>query len=560
MTTFRLRRRTKDDRGAVIPLVALAITALMAATAMTVDLGRVSLKRRDLQAVADAVALDMSRLIDGRTATQIYTTPANAWSNALTASRDRNDFPVGGDRTLTAELGCYNSITKAWTTTCSTPDTVRVEAGDHIDYAFQPGGTTTQRVGFAGQQNVASFSLGTSMANLQSGNSTLLNPVMSRLLGGTVNLSAVSYQGLAGANVTLQQLAAAAGVGTVNNLLTSQFTAAQFAQIAATALNANGQSSLAATFYNAGNPSDPATFYRQATTSGTFTMGNILHVSSPTSQSALTSQVNLFQLLMAGAMAVNANSSPPSFLSASITVPPISVPNVSNVAVTSTFHVISPPVVCANCHVNDSISTAQIDLRATVTMDLVVNLGLVVLRGTASIPLRVTAAGGTATLTAIHCATPVTSSTIDLSVALDGATVSITAPQTSPIVTLRTQPIIGSGVDTARVYTSPSPAVRVWPATTQAVNNLAWGSTATVSGTPLDFGGVLNASNVAVQLLGGPVVDVNAVRTSVLGLVNPVLTTVTTAFHDLFRLLGIESPSADVANTFVDCVPPDLVG
>jgi uncharacterized membrane protein len=548
-----------SERGAVIPLVALALSVLMVSTAFAVDLGRVSLKRRDLQAVADAVALDMSRLIDGRSASAIYTSPPGVWDAALTASRARNEFAAAGTRTLIAELGCYVALSKAWSTSCAVPDSVRVQAGETVDHFFQPGTSTTHRVGYASRQNLATFSLGTSLAQLQSGNSTLLNPIMSQLLGGTVNLAAVSYQGLAAANVTLAQLAGAAGVGTVNDLLNSNVTMAQFAQIAAQALDANGQSSLGATFYNAGNPSDPTTFYRQATTSGSFRIGDVLAVDSPTSQSALDSRVNLFQLLMAGAMGVNANSNPPTFLSTSVTIPPISLAGISNVTATSTFHVITPPVIRTG-PVGTTASTAQLEFNVTAEMDLNVTLGLVNLRGRARVPLEITGAGADATLTAIRCLSPVTSSTIDLDVVLDGATASIDAPQSSPIVTLRTVPLIGSGVDTAKLYTSPSPAVRVWPPSSATISNLAVGSTGTASGTPLDFGGVLNASNLAVQLLGGPVLNVATLRTTVIGLINPVLTTVTSAFAETFRLLGISSPSADVHNLWVTCGGPALVG
>ena len=44
------RAQQPRDRGAVLPIVALTLVTLIAMAAMTIDLGRLMMKRRDLQA------------------------------------------------------------------------------------------------------------------------------------------------------------------------------------------------------------------------------------------------------------------------------------------------------------------------------------------------------------------------------------------------------------------------------------------------------------------------------------------------------------------------------
>ena len=91
------------ERGAVVPIVAICLLFLMTMTAFTVDLGRVMLRNRDAQAVADIVALDLARKVDGRTVDQIKADPA--WGDEIKLSRERNNFAEGGSRYVGYRLG-----------------------------------------------------------------------------------------------------------------------------------------------------------------------------------------------------------------------------------------------------------------------------------------------------------------------------------------------------------------------------------------------------------------------------------------------------------------------
>src|SRR3546814_6900833 len=61
----------------------------------------------------------------------------------------------------------------------------------------------------AEQAALGSLYVGSTLLDVSGG---VLNAVLSGLLGGSVNLNAVDYQGLAGVNVSLGQLATAVGV------------------------------------------------------------------------------------------------------------------------------------------------------------------------------------------------------------------------------------------------------------------------------------------------------------------------------------------------------------
>ena len=98
--------RRDGERGAVLPFVALVLATLVAFTSIAIDLGYQRVGRRDMQALADIVALDLSRRLDGSTAAALKTT----MDAELARSVARNDDTTVGDTpTVTYELGTVNS-------------------------------------------------------------------------------------------------------------------------------------------------------------------------------------------------------------------------------------------------------------------------------------------------------------------------------------------------------------------------------------------------------------------------------------------------------------------
>ena len=95
-------------------MVALLLVVLIPSSAMAVDLGMQRVVRRDMQTLADVVALDVVRLVDGRTASQILAgyNGLPTLANAVARSVARNDDDVLGDvPTVTAKLAHIDTAT-----------------------------------------------------------------------------------------------------------------------------------------------------------------------------------------------------------------------------------------------------------------------------------------------------------------------------------------------------------------------------------------------------------------------------------------------------------------
>ena len=98
---------------------------------------------------------------------------------------------------------------------------MKVTANGDTDYAVVDGSGDVTRTAYAIASNSACYRLGTFVAAIRSGDSTVLGP-LNYLLG--VNLGLVSYQGLADADVTLADLAATSTIGSPTQLLTGTVT------------------------------------------------------------------------------------------------------------------------------------------------------------------------------------------------------------------------------------------------------------------------------------------------------------------------------------------------
>ncbi len=90
--------RKRDERGTTIVLVAIVSIVLVTIAAFAVDLGMQRVARRDMQALADAVALDLARLVDGRTAQQIVAGSGTARPIETAKGSERGSQRGLGDR------------------------------------------------------------------------------------------------------------------------------------------------------------------------------------------------------------------------------------------------------------------------------------------------------------------------------------------------------------------------------------------------------------------------------------------------------------------------------
>ncbi len=236
-----MRHHPRDERGSVAVVVAVAvmIAVVLAAAAFVTDLGLQRVLRADLQAVADVVALDLARNLDGR--------PASQLGAVMDAARDqsvaRNPDAVGdgapqvtwevGEVTLQGQFRAFASADAA-----TAPTAVRATARSRVRYPVTGGDGPATRSAVAGATSSACYRVGSYAALVRSGSSLLLNPVLRRIGQSNATLSAADYTGLAGVAVSLDELAANLGLGSVNELATATVKARDYYLALANALPA----------------------------------------------------------------------------------------------------------------------------------------------------------------------------------------------------------------------------------------------------------------------------------------------------------------------------------
>ena len=283
----RLRRRTRDrdERGAVALLVGLTLSLLMVSAAFVVDLGMVRVTRSDLQAVADVVALDLAREMTGKTQAQLA--PAGDWSNPSSAVRKAAARTagnlLGSGLQISVDWGSYTNGT--WNTTTDPPSAVKVTAQAAGLHAFSSRVTTADRSAISVASSSACYRLGSFVAAVNTGDSTILGP-LNELLG--VNLDLVSYKALAAAKVRLADLAAQPTIGSPQALLTGSLSYSTLIQAMITVLSKDQANSVAV--------SALGKILNVAPTLGSITLGNVLHV-APTDTAALNIAMNVLDIV-----------------------------------------------------------------------------------------------------------------------------------------------------------------------------------------------------------------------------------------------------------------------
>lgn len=234
--------RRRDETGGVLAMVAVMVSVLLVMAALAVDLGMQRVARRDMQAVADIVALDVARLLDGRTAAVVAAGDARhaPLATALADSVGRNDdLALGDPPVVTATLvrldaagdpvvGADGRPTPV--TGSALPDAVLVRASTAVDFGFAPGEGGASRTALGIARKVACYSVGSYAARVRSADSALVATLVAPLNGlvrPQANLDVLGYRGLATTTVTLAELAADLTAGSVQQLLTGTVTADQ---------------------------------------------------------------------------------------------------------------------------------------------------------------------------------------------------------------------------------------------------------------------------------------------------------------------------------------------
>lgn len=285
-------------------IAALALAVLFAALA--IDVGRLGWAAKRLQDTADLTAMDAMNEAGWCAGNTVLN--QSELEAAAQASAQRNGYSgdlvaeggvetgtittVDGMRTFVPG-GAMAEATALRVTTTETVPTSLVAGG------WLGGDTRMQRQAVAYDAVLGSFSAGSFLGSVSSDDSLVLNPLMGGLLGGSVNLSGVAYEGLATAEVSLGDLAGASSslglsAGGVDGFLNASMTMGEFLQVMAQALG-SGNSAYA----------DINDLAAAATVSGDIAVGDLLQVNSSHPREAADVDLNLFDLVTGAAQVAN---------------------------------------------------------------------------------------------------------------------------------------------------------------------------------------------------------------------------------------------------------------
>jgi len=297
----------------VVLLATIGMVALV-----SIDVGHVFYRQRQLQSVADMAALAAAQQLRradtnaAMTERALAAAQASAGQNGFTgAAREDCGASPGGEDGMAVCAGVWDPNDAAAAAAAYgrhfrgsfdparlSPNAVRVVVSQTVPILFGlPGGDgrrlRAEAIGNASPP-VAAFSVGSGLLNFESSRSAL-----ALLLGNTISLSAADWQGLVDTRVTLDQLRLEAGVGTVDELLNAGLSLSQFYALVLGA--ANKESLL-----NAMLGGMPAIIDARALAAG-LNVGRVLDlgVLAPAMSSAADVGLNVAELLMLAAQVAN---------------------------------------------------------------------------------------------------------------------------------------------------------------------------------------------------------------------------------------------------------------
>lgn len=523
--------RRRDENGVIAIAIALITCfTLVPLAAYAVDIGVQRVARRDVQAVADVVALDLARQLDGRTYSQLQ----GGLQNLANKSAARN-YAGSEAPTVTAQLGklddsSYSAanpdgyFTAISSDAGGVPNAVKVTARTSVDFSIAGGEGGVIRTSIARSQSNTCFNVGSFALNLNSAKSTLLNS----LINDSLNLSAISYTGLSNANVSLLGLATELGVGTPSELMDlDDLSLNQLFLASAHALQANGGDAADVTLLNSLATANLSSLPH-------IKFSDLLELDSA-SGAAMGATVNLLDLVSTAAFVANGNNA--------LAIPTLTagVPNVAGVS--ATLKVIQKPEGACG-PVGTSVRTSQVNLDVTFTL---ANLNILVLQAQTTLTLHLSLAEALATLTAVQCGNP---EGFDVAVA---SALSNVASQLHIDLKLL-------GLTLATVDVAPG---TVAPATTNTVH---FRNPPDAYGTPISTGSGVALSNVTVTATDVTLLGVLPLGITKAGIVSSLLSTIVNPIVNplitntnsilvgpLADLLGLNLGGADVTP-----VPPTV--
>jgi uncharacterized membrane protein len=571
----RLRRPPRAQRGAVAPIVALFMTVVIASLG-ALDVGNIFFARRALQRTADLAALAAAQTMDDACVKPTAIARANAAANGFSADATGQSLSVVCGRwdpsvnTAPSYFAATNAIAPL--------NAVQVTATRSVPYFFLGPARTLTASATAEATNLGAFTIGTTLAQLQGG---LVNATLAALLGANLAVSVASYESLANARVRVRDLMAAAGVGTVDQLLATQVNVEQLARLMIGALSRT-------TIADANLQTDLATLQAIAGGAGAgappFALGDgpgghgLIALAAADGEAALDATVSPFDALLVAAEVAKAGQ-PPIDIAAGL--------QLAGLGATLKVQIVEPPVLAVGEAGFDPVkqrwrtqaSTAHVRLYldvslGTPTLPVIGAIGV-------HLPLSLEAAPGTAWLQATNCASTQAASTSTIGVQPGLANVCLGDP---PASFAASQPFSctrpATLVNVAHIVTVTANAALPATVPPSSATTLTF-----VGATPTDggyqsansnaVGGVLanaiqglaaslaQSGSLNVTLLGGVSLPIGEFVDALLALVSPaldqLLSGIDLAVDPLLQLLGVQVGVATVHDLSLTCGASKLV-
>ena len=332
----------EQQRGAIGLMAAVTLGLVLLFMLLVVDSGRLYLEQRKLQRVADLAVLEAVSRGGSCTA---GTAPTYANESAT-----RNSFTPGTVQKINTTCGTLvtgSDNLRAFKLDSTKSDAIRVIATTTVPtsvagglWSFYSNGKflintplTASAVGAIGGAPLAMLTIRSTLGTIDSSKSDILNAVIGGLLGGKLALDAVSWQGIAGTNISLlnylNQLSTDLHltVGDYNQLLNTNVSATQLINSAATVVAQGGDGATIAA-------NNIRLISLIADNSQILKLGDILNIKTGTPSAGLDSNLKVFDLLQTFAQLSNKNT-------AATVNSDIKIPGVATITVK--LKVIDPP-------------------------------------------------------------------------------------------------------------------------------------------------------------------------------------------------------------------------
>ncbi|KJH75928.1 pilus assembly protein TadG-related protein [Pseudomonas sp. ES3-33] len=367
------------QRGAIGLVAALTLGLAMMFMLLVLDSGRLYLEQRKLQRVADVAALEavtrdgdcLANLTAARYATESATRNGLTVADGITLTTTCGVLQTGADklRSFTPDASKKAAIRVIATRVVPTS----IAAG--VGALFSPGPVslntrlTATAVGApAVLPPLAMLTIGSTALVVDSSKSAALNLLLGKMLGGSLNLSAVGWQGLVDTNINLlsylNQLALDVNVsaGNYTELLNKKIKLTQLLDTAITVLQAGGTTTNVAV--------SGLTDLKVVAGSTELALGQLLQLQTGTPSSALNTHLQVFQLVEAFVQLANSQNgivvdlplNIPALVNGSVRVKVIEPPQLSAVG--------NPALAKANPMGPDRIFVRTAQVRTVLSLNL----------------------------------------------------------------------------------------------------------------------------------------------------------------------------------------------